>query len=360
MHKLEDQIISVQVPAKIHLLGEHAVVYGKPAILAAVGLYSHFRLQPHKRGVVISSKSLQLARQVPLTAIKSGYETAVKLWEQYASTNNSEILARITPELYSYISICIGETLNHYRMWSQTGGFEITVNSDVPIGAGLGSSACIAVGIAAALTKHLNIPREVADIGKIAFNCEKFRHGNPSGGDPATVISGGLVWFRKELADFKIIKKLPFELPSRLAGSFLLVDTGKPRESTGQMVSSVRKLYETDKIRVQSILDDQEELVKKLYGDLQSGEIKRVINTIRLGQVNLDKLEVVSEPVRKLIKSIENIGGAAKICGGGGKAQGTGIVLTIHPDKKILEKAISSNGYKYFNVPLGVSGIRLK
>lgn len=352
--------IKVSVPAKIHLLGEHTVVYGKPAILAAISLTCDFVVstRPDSK-IVISSDNYFKEIITSCSDVINRTKKFRTLWQNFNKNNDIYILKSIIKTPEDYVKACIGETLLYLNV-QKVSGFNLLINSRIPVGSGLGSSAVIGAGITGALTKYLkkNFKKDI--INDITFNCEKFRHGFPSGSDSATIIFGGLVWFRKELPDLRIIKSLSFTLTDKLSSSFLLIDTGKPVESTGEMVSSVRSLYNNDPTGIQKILDSQEKLVKNLYLSFKKADFDSTKDIIKQGEKNLEKLGVVSPVVGKLIRDIESDGGAAKICGGGGKTRGTGIVLALHKDKNNLIKIAEKYKYKYFNTKLGVTGIRFQ
>ena len=86
--------------------------------------------------------------------------------------------------------------------------YSIKIISQVPVGFGLGSSAALSAGIAAALLSFLKIPWNKKLIFDIAYAGEKFFHGNPSGGDLAAVIEGGFLWFRREFEFLKTFSLL--------------------------------------------------------------------------------------------------------------------------------------------------------
>jgi mevalonate kinase len=352
--------IKIIVPSKIHLLGEHAVVYGKPAILTSVGLYCYINLSP-RSDTKINIISDQINQNID-TTVDDIFEISHNfrnLWRKFSMNNDTKILKSIIKSPVDYLLASIGETLSYYNV-RKIPGFDLHIESQIPIGSGIGSSAAVGSGIAGALSLLLDKGIDKSVLNDITYNIEKLRHGFPSGSDPATVINGGLIWFRKELSDFRIIEPLPFALSLNISSSCLLIDTGKPNESTGEMVSAVRSLFIKNQTGTQKILDSQEKLVRDLYLTLKDDDLNKTIDIFRLGESNLEKLGVVSPSVQKLIRDIEISGGAAKICGGGGKTSGTGIILAIHKNKNKIKTISEKFGYKYFDAKLGVSGIQFQ
>lgn len=276
-------MIKVSAPGKIHLLGEHIVVYGKPALLTTVDL---------RTTVTISQ-----------------------------GQNRNPLKKIIEPIIKKELKI---KTIPNYGL---------VINSDIPVGAGLGSSAAVSAAYIGALLLFLKIKWDLDLINKLTFEAEKVFHGNPSGADNKTVIFGGIT------------------VPKKLAKNFVLINTGKPKETTKQMVELVKP-------QIEKILDDQEGLVKELVPVIEESNEKEFIRIICEGEKNLEKIGAVSPFVKSIIRQIENSGGAGKICGGGGKTKGTGILLTYHKDKKVLEKIAKSLNLPFFSVALGVEGLR--
>ncbi|MDP2638017.1 MAG: mevalonate kinase [Candidatus Levybacteria bacterium] len=312
-------MIKISVPAKVHLLGEHAVVYGKPALLAAI----------NKRIFVeiISSKNKQIL------GIKE-YEKEIK---QLLSIIEREIKKRTkTNKIEPY---------------------SITIKSDIPIGAGLGSSAALSAALTAGLLSFLKIRWDKKMVFEIAYEGERFFHGNPSGGDLAAVMEGGFLWFRKDLEFIKTFTALPFKLHKNVK-SFVLVDSGKPKESTKEMIEQAYKFKVLSPEIVKELFDSQEDLTKQMATALKEGDEDDLIKSIKLGEQNLEKLGVVGQKAKALIREIEKSGGAAKISGKGGVKDGSGIVIAYHKDFHKLNSLFLHLGFKCSKISLGEQGLR--
>lgn len=305
--------ITVSAPAKIHLLGEHAVVYGKPALVAAVNL---------KLTVVVSSNG---------------------------SKNNSYDLSKIIePIIKKEFKI---KTIPKYKL---------EISSEIPVGCGMGSSAAVSAAYIAALLLFLNIPWDLDLINKLTYEAEKVFHGNPSGADNSTIVFGGLIWYRKEMPDLKIIQKLNFSIPKKLANNFVLVNTGQPKESTKEMVIKVGNLYKEKPQIVEKFLLEQEKLTRELLFVIKESKEDELIWIIRQGEKNLESIGVASSYVSSIIREIEKLGGAAKICGAGGSTKSTGMLLAYHKDPDKIKEAAKKNNLSCFQVDLGVKGLRVE
>lgn len=319
-------IIRASAPGKIHFLGEHAVVYGKPAVLAAVNLRCYVELTPRT--------------DTQIKILSQNFNKTKK----YSSDN---------------ISLIVKDVFLYYKEEPKT-GFNLSLKSEIPIGAGLGSSAAMAVATAAAVSAFLKKPFDKTVINEIAFHAEQRAHGNPSGGDNSAVCFGGLVWFRKETTDFKIIQPLPFILPETVAKNFLIIDTGKPEEATGEMVAHVKTFYEKNPETVERFLNSQEYLTRKLVSAMKDQKKTEMIQIIKEGEKNLESIDVVSVFAQSIIRDIEKIGGAGKICGGGGIKKSVGVILAYHTDVKKLKIIMEKCCLPYFQTELGMEGVKVE
>jgi mevalonate kinase len=348
------KIIKVSAPGKIHLLGEHAVVYNKPAIIAAVGKRCFVEIFPLTDEIIkVKSHNYKKELTTNLKEVIKKFNKSQKDWETYSENNDIALLKSITKNPLDYPLIIIGQFLSYYKL-NSANGFELIINSQISVGAGMGSSGALAVSIIGALSLFTNKPFDKETINKIAFLCEQKKHGKPSGGDNTTSCFGGLMWFKKDEG----MKPLDVVLPADVSGNYFIVNTGTPSETTGEMVSLVRGLMEKEPEYIQKILDAQEKLVHDLLPALETGNDNEIIKIIKAGEQNLEKLGVVSLFVQNIIRDIEESGGAAKICGGGGKTKGTGAVLIYHQNLKILEKVLKSHNLNISRLDLGVEGLR--
>jgi len=310
-----DSHVTVSAPGKLHLLGEHAVVYGKPAIIAAVNRRCTATL------VIPSDPAQRGESRDPFTTEDD------------------------------YIDLCFKQALDFFKKRKSSWWTKVEIQSNIPLGSGMGSSAAVAVAIAGAVSKLLTGKIIKEQINKIAFNCEKYMHGNPSGGDNTTCTYGGLIWYQKSIP-----RLLPFSLPEKISSKFFIINTGKPEESTKEMVELVAT--RNQELRTKKVFDDQEKLVYELLTALENGDEKQTADIIKAGEENLEKLGIVSESTKRLIRKIEATGGAAKICGAGGRKKASGIVLVFHNDFKEIAHIAKQFKLQCEKIRLGEEGVR--
>ena len=309
-------MITVSVPGKIHLMGEHAVVYGTPALLAAINLRMRVSVEVAKKTEVVSTES---------------------------------------PE---YVLHAIEVVKEHFR-GATLPNMKITIQSDIPAGFHLGSSAAIAVGTVASVTYFAKKIWNPNLFNNIAYEVEKKQHGTPSGGDNTIVTMGGILWFRKELEFLKSMWQLDVKIPDSL-NHFFLINTGRPIETTGEMVSLVRQKYEKNKIAMRALFFKNEEQVKQIAIALKMTNEQQLIDAINCGEKTLEKMGVVGKKVIPCIQDVVSHGGAAKILGGGGKQQGVGFLLCYHRDADVIKKIGTKFGYATQPIVLGGDGVTLE
>lgn len=343
--------ITVSAPGKIHLLGEHAVVYGKPAILTAIDkrLYVTIRhperSEAESRDLVKSRSAGQSVNMRP--DVTSGLDSSLTLG----------MTQGISPEKDSLVWEII-EVFKKAFTIKKLPPLEITITSQIPTGSGLGSSAALSAALTGALMKFVKNIWNPEKINKLTYEVEKIAHGNPSGADNTTVVFGGLVWYRREFEFLKSIWSLP--IASYKIPKFAIIDSGRPNESTKQMVNQVADYYGKNKKRAEEIFSDQETQTKNLLLALKTNNKGKMISAIRQGERNLEKIGAAGNFARKIIREIESVGGAAKICGAGGRKKGSGILLCFHQDLTKIKIIADAHKVNTSPIKLGEEGIRLE
>ncbi len=297
-------------------MGEHAVVHGKPALLAAVNVRLFVSVIPAKTFEIISKESTE------------------------------------------YVQYAIDFLVKEYKL-AAVPKVKITVDSAVPAGYHLGSSAAVAVATVGALTYFLKKTWNPIAINQLAYEIEKKQHGNPSGGDNTVVTFGGLIWFRRELTFLKSIWQLPFKPAANLA-HFFLINTGRPKETTGEMVAFVGQRVKSKKGYMEKLFSVNEEQTRRITVAIKEGDEKTLIDAIQKGERTLEGMGVVSKKVIPFIRAVEASGGAAKILGGGGRKDGVGFLLCYSHDRKKIDGLAAQYHFSPQSIALGEEGIRLE
>jgi len=260
--------VTVSAPGKIHLMGEHAVVYGKPALLTAIDKRLYVRIKnyvPPQRDPASGGKLGITSRLSGISPQNAGNKENVVI-----KSSENDSLIRKTIEVFKSIN-----------KLTKLPPMEISVTSQIPVGSGLGSSAALAVALSGALLKFIYNIWNPSKINELAYQFEKIQHGSPSGADNSIATMGGIIWYRKEFEFLKSIWSLPIR--SYKFPGLILINSGKPRESTADMVKNVALRYKIKKKYLDNLFNDQESLSKKLLLALKSDDRKEFCIAIKKG-----------------------------------------------------------------------------
>lgn len=336
-------MVTTSAPGKVHLIGEHAVVYGEPAIIAAVGMRCFVSAEKSDK-VSVVFKQGGYENELPVEEVRGIGNKASDLWED---GNKSGDFSNVFDfcKGNKFCEVSIGTVLNDLGI---NEGVSINIDQNVPLGSGLGSSAAYSVALIKAISELFGKNLSLEEVNRIAYRLEQFKHGKPSGGDNSTCCFGGLVWFQK--GNPNTIKSMKEEIPYKLE-NFVLAYTKKPEKTTGELVQMVMNLepeYREPRIKAlgRATLEMREALKAKDFG-----KVKELIN---LAQEKLAELKVSIPEIDKVCEKVKEIGGAAKGCG----ALGGGVVLCYHEDKEKLIGTIKSFGIEPWEADLAVEGVR--
>lgn len=303
-------MIKVSAPGKIILSGEHAVVYGYPGLYAATSLRMNVEL----------SKDIRKLNQ-----------------SSFADYAFKKALS----------SFGIKDSLS----------YSFKVNSKIPIGSGMGSSASLAVCMSALAQKLSQKEFNLEEINKVAYEIEKKQHGRPSGGDNTIVTYGGFVWYRKEAENLKVFSKVT---PKKSISNLFIINSGTPKETTGEMVALVREKYKKNPKTVMNIFDQIELCSKELLKLVLNESNSDLGDLITVNERSLEKLGVVSQETWELINLLEKKKAAVKISGAGGSSHGSGILLVYHKNPESLKNFVKSKKLDMIPISLGKKGVRIE
>jgi len=343
-------MIKTSAPGKVHLIGEHAVVYSEPAIIAAIGNRTYVDISPAKDITYQDIAWPDISHTWKVEQVFEITQKTLDLWNKGNEKKDfSKLFSFIKENGYEgYRASVLGLAMKNLGI---NQGFSITIDSKIPTGAGLGSSASRAVAMTKAIAELFEKELSLEEINEIAFQQEKIIHGTPSGGDNSACCFGGLVWFKKDQPKNQI-NSLKEEVPYKLE-NFVFVYTGPPQKTTGELVQLVRELdegYRTERIKKIG------EMTYEMLDVLRRRNFQRMKEIINQTQKNLAELKISTEKIDQIAESVQEIGGAAKLCGAGGG----GIVLCYHQDKGKLIDLIKNIGYDPWETELAVEGVRIE
>ena len=349
--------LTVSAPGKLILMGEHAVVYGRPALVAAIDLRLRVRLSP-ANSVELDLPSLDHSEHLSWGEIRAYAEAARERWDGYSLHPGSASFHEMRGEDPAHVvKAALGEAVG--LLGEPDKGLSLRVDSDLPVGSGFGSSAATAVAVLAGVFSWMGAPVDLDRIERLALEVERRQHGHPSGVDGATILRGGVLWAWKKPDGG--LESEPVRARSSLLTRLRVYDTGMPAEATGAVVAAVRGRREQDPGRIEAVLDRIEAATVAFRAELEREEEDRdrALHLIRDAQACLEELGVVPGEVCAAVRQIEGAGGAAKISGAGSLAgPGAGSLLVYHPDPGKLSSCAMLKSFPFHAVHLGAPGFR--
>jgi mevalonate kinase len=336
-------VITSSAPGKTHLIGEHSVVYGEPAIIISVGKRAYISAEKSE-SVKIYAQDINQQGEFSVSELKEFAEKLQQLWDNCFETKDfAPLYSLLKKEHLGHIKAMIATTMAALNLNS---GFKLNVSSEIPIGSGLGSSAALSVAVPKCLSELFRKTLTLEEINQIAYKIESLAHGTPSGGDNSICCYGGALWFKKGTPN--IIEPLHLDFKMK---NFVLVFTGIPKLTTGELVSNVRSLnpeYRDSRVKQLGMhtLEMRECLTKQNFT-----RIKELMN---LAQELLTELGVSIDVIDKIHTAVKEINGGAKLSGAGGG----GYMVCYHEDLQLLKQIIRELGYVPEQVELGVEGVR--
>ncbi len=297
-------------PGKIILMGEHAAVYGRPAVVATVGLTTEVVFESDAgKGVVADLVDLNQVFHWSSQEIIDHAEQARRRWNAYAAAPSAQRLHRLMAGggAERFVQLALGEAVR--ATGSAPNGLRMTLSSELPLGAGMGSSASVASAIVGAWLGFVGEPMDLERISSVVLEVERRQHGFPSGIDHEAVLRGGILWAQPSAEYGRV------EVESLTKGSQIqptILDTGVPEQSTGTVVETVR---ENTGGASYAGWDRMAVATTEFRRLLESGG--DVGPLVRLYHREMEQIGVVPDPVADWVSSWEDQAGAAKLSGAG-------------------------------------------
>ena len=304
---------------KVILFGEHAVVYGVPAIAVGIDRGAWAKATPAER------TSLHVVG-----------------WNANATDDPSDDapLSRAFRALVEVTRKAIDVT-----------AVAVEAGADLPPGGGLGCSAALGVAVARALD-----PSADADtVAERANEWERVFHGNPSGIDAAVASSGGCVLFRKNDDGTRAIERVLVPAPFHLC----IGHTGIA-SSTKSMVEAVARYRERRPEMAQKAFDGIHTLVKNARLAIEAGDKKAVGQLLDLNQMLLSGMFVSTPEIEQMCATARSTGAfGAKLTGAGGG----GSVVALVDDAKVGAAVVGAwkkEGFDGFVTTVGADAARAR
>jgi mevalonate kinase len=292
-------------PGKIILFGEHAVVYGHPALAVPV-------TQVHADVQVSGSSRAGLWIDAP----------NIDLHAELTTLPIEHPLAAVVHNLFFILGINPFPSLN------------LRINSTIPVASGLGSGAAVSVALIRAISTYIGHPLSDEQVNELAFEIEKLHHGIPSGIDNTVITYARPVYF---------VKGRPPET-FKVMEPFLIVigDTGVAA-LTKESVGDVRNMWLEDKGRWETVFNKVGEIVNQARITIERGKTKELGKLMDQNHALLQEMTVSSPELDKLVQAARTAGAlGAKLSGGG---RGGNMIALVNPETaETVGKSLTESG----------------
>jgi mevalonate kinase len=275
--------IAVSAPGKIILFGEHAVVYGRPAIAVPVDQ--------------IQAKAVALANpagspgDVQIDAPGIGLKTT---------------LGALPPDHPLALPILLVQQAEGI---STLPAFRLRITSTIPIASGLGSGAAVSVAIARAVSTFLGRPLPDEQVNQIAYQVDQKYHGTPSGIDNTVITYARPVYF---------VRGKPFERLKVGQPFWMVIGNSGISTPTGLVVGDLRARWQADPHAYEILFDQVGSIADQARGMIENGLSADLGPLLTQNHALLQKLDVSCPELDHLVEAALSAGAlGAKLCGGG-------------------------------------------
>ena len=305
-------------PGKIILFGEHFVVHGTPAILAAID----------KRVTVTSTftenKTLKINSQLGTLEVP-------------ISSSHEEAKSEFKPFIY-----LANKMINSHQ---DVNGLEITIDSDIHIGVGLGSSSACCIAATASI---FGLFKEISseEILKMSIEAEKTIFPDTSGADCTVCAYGGIIEYDKINGSKK---------NTDASNLNLLIANSMIPHSTKRSVGKVSKFKEDDEDRFSQLCVLETKLIDEVNLALKNKDLITLGLKMSENQKYLEEIQVSNDTLRYMISSLKEISLGTKITGAGDG----GCIIALVEDKN-LDKvtALLPKDKEYFSAKIDTRGVK--
>lgn len=278
---------------KVILLGEHAVVYGRPALAMSLS-----------RGV-----SAQASRATATSLSIPAWKT--ELFP--SSADEAPPLARAFQKLLHAVDA-------HEPI-------RVVADVQIPAGAGLGCSAALSVAIARSIDEALGrAPRSHASLVQVSLEWERVFHGTPSGIDSEVAAESGIFSFQRGAPLKRVRPKKAF---------YVIVGDSGEASATKSMVENVARQHERDRARVEQVFDGISALVTNASLSLEYGDLVDLGKLMDLNHALLNALMISTAKLEAMCATARHAGAlGAKLTGAGGG----GCMIALADDEAIARR----------------------
>ena len=304
---------------KIILFGEHFVVHGTHAVVCAINKRVSVTSETNDTAAISIESSLGKAA-IPIT---EDVDTVEKKFRPFF------FIAK--------------EVISDHNFKN---GINIKIESDIPIGAGLGSSSACCVAGAASISNLFSKP-DISQILDMSIDAERTIFPKTSGADCTVSALGGIIEYQKESDPKSIKTEHDFD--------FVVVNSQK-MHNTDAVVSRVNQFKEKNEDAFSELCKEEDNLISKAVDSLQTFDLDIIGKCMSQNQIFLERIGVSNNVLLDIVKSIEKETFGAKLTGAGDG--GCVIALTEKSKKDSVVKNMSQK-YETFPVTIEKTGMQV-
>jgi len=300
--------LTASTPGKIILFGEHAVVYGQPAIAVPV-------TQVHVNAIITADI---LGKPGSMQVLAPD----VNLDCQLDALNPDHPLAAVVRNVVEILGV------------THIPACTLKLTSSIPVAAGLGSGAAVSVAVIRVLSTFLGAPLDNQQVNKIAFNVERIHHGTPSGIDNTVITYAKPVYFvrHQPIETFNIAQ--PFTI--------IIADTGIT-SPTSLTVGDVRKAWQANPGRYERLFSAVGSITRTARQAIENGFPERLGSLMNENHELLVEMGVSSPKLEILVAAAKKAGALGAKLSGGGRG-GNMIALTKPDEAQAISQSLVNAG----------------
>ncbi len=300
--------LSASAPGKVILFGEHAVVYGQPAIAVPVThVQAKAIVTPNPRG------------------------TAGSVHIQAPDIDLDCYLRDLAPE--NPLAKAINGVLASLNI-ERPPAFNLRVTSSIPLASGMGSGAAISVAVIRVVASFLGRQLPDEQVSALTYEVEKIYHGTPSGIDNTVVTYAMPVYF---------IKGQPIQTFTVSSPFTIVIGNTGVRSPTSVAVGDVRKNWQADPAPSEALFAQIGEIAQQARQAIEAGEIEALGPLMDANHKLLQALTVSSPELDRLVDAARQAGALGAKLSGGGRG-GNMIALADADNAAAIAQALMAAG----------------
>jgi len=282
-------------PGKIILFGEHAVVYGRPAIavpVLQVRVKATVNFDPRSAPGKVILRAPDIGLDSTLSDMPEDHPLAAVIWKAASAMK------------FSHIPACT-----------------IQITSNIPIAGGMGSGAAVSVAILRAFSTSMGHPLSDEQVSELAYEVEVIHHGTPSGIDNSVITYAKPVYYVKG----KMIETLQV----KHAFTLVIGDSGV-QSPTANVVSDVRQAWEKAREQFDGLFDAIGAITASAREAVEVGKINSLGSLMDENHALLRRISVSSPELDGLVEAARSAGAlGAKLSGAG---RGGNMIALVAPE----------------------------